>query len=364
MTITFLLSRLLIIVFMDKYTSALSPALDIGTGCYLLVLTVLSIMGNLLVLIMAFKRSSRMKPPELLSVNLAMTDLGAAVTMYPLAVASAWSHRWLGGDVSCVYYGLAGFFFGMASIMNLTILAVVRLIVSLNLQSPREKISWKKVKMLCLWSWLYALIWALFPIVGWGRYGPEPFGLSCSLAWGQMKYEGFSFVISLFFFNLVMPTVIILCCYFGIAIKLYFTYKKSMHNGHRIPNIVKLHRRLLLIAVLISTGFIGCWTPYGLVSLWSIFRDSSTIPPEVSLLPCMFAKSSTVYNPVIYYFFSQSFKREVNQLSWLCLCCKTCKVSNTINDNNIYMVSASIKPKEQPQSTLQEITESKSVTLG
>lgn len=79
-----------------------------------------------------------MKPPELLSVNLAMTDLGAAVTMYPLAVASAWSHRWLRGDVSCVYYGLAGFFFGMASIMNLTILAVVRLIVSLNLQSPSK----------------------------------------------------------------------------------------------------------------------------------------------------------------------------------------------------------------------------------
>lgn len=121
---------------------------------------------------------------------------------------------------------------------------------------------------------------------------------------------------------------------------------------------------LFQIAVLISIGFICCWTPYGLVSLWSIFRDSSTIPPEVSLLPCMFAKSSTVYNPVIYYFFSQSFKREVNQLSWLCLCCKPCKVSNTISDNNIYMVSASIKPKEQPRSTLQEITESKSVSLG
>lgn len=95
----------------------------------------LSIVGNLLVLIMAFKRSARMKPPELLSVNLAVTDLGAAVTMYPLAVASAWSHHWLGGDASCVYYGLAGFFFGIASIMNLTVLAVVRFIVSLNLNS-------------------------------------------------------------------------------------------------------------------------------------------------------------------------------------------------------------------------------------
>lgn len=99
---------------------------------------VLSIVGNLLVLIMAFKRSSSMKPPELLSVNLAVTDLGAAVTMYPLAVASAWSHHWLGGDATCVYYGLVGFFFGVASIMNLTVMAIVRLFVSLNLQSTSE----------------------------------------------------------------------------------------------------------------------------------------------------------------------------------------------------------------------------------
>ncbi|XP_044024650.1 opsin 8, group member b isoform X2 [Siniperca chuatsi] len=314
---------------------------------------------------MAVKRSSRMKPPELLSVNLAVTDLGAAVTMYPLSVASAWSHRWLGGDVSCIYYGLAGFFFGIASIMNLTILAIVRFIVSLNLQSPNEKVTWKKVKMLCMWIWMYALIWALFPILGWGRYGPEPFGLSCSLAWGQMKHEGLSsFVISMFSFNLVIPSVIIIYCYFGIAIKLYFTYKKSMNNSNRALNIVKLHRRLLIIAVLISIGFIGCWVPYSLVSLWSIFCDSSTIPPEVSLLPCMFAKSSTVYNPIIYYIFSQSFRREVKQLCWLCLGFNPCHVSNSINDNSIYMVSVDIKSRVEARSTLHEITESKIVSLG
>ncbi|KAM9338866.1 opsin 8, group member b [Symphorus nematophorus] len=347
---------------MDSYTSTLSPALDIGTGCYLLVVAILSIVGNLMVIIMAVKRSSRMKPPELLCVNLAVTDLGAAVTMYPLAVASAWSHRWLGGEVTCRYYGLVGFFFGVASIMNLTILAIVRFIVSLNLQSPNEKISWKKVKMLCMWIWLYALIWAMFPILGWGRYGPEPFGLSCSLAWGQMKHEDFSFVISMFSFNLVMPSVIIICCYFGIAMNLYFTYKKSI-NCNRVPNIVKLHRRLLTIAVLISVGFIGSWAPYGVVSLWSVLQDSSTIPPEVSLLPCMFAKGSTVYNPMIYYIFSQSFKREVKHLHRRCLGSNFCHVSNSINDNSIYMVSNDIKPKVTAQSALQ-ITESKIVTLG
>ncbi|CAJ1077461.1 opsin-5-like [Xyrichtys novacula] len=338
---------------MDIYTSTLSPALDIGAGCYLLVIAVLSIVGNLLVITMAVKRSSRMKPPELLSVNLAITDLGAAVSMYPLAVASAWNHRWLGGEATCTYYGLAGFFFGVASIMNLTILAIVRFIVSLNLQSPREKISWKTVKMLCMWIWLYALIWAIFPILGWGRYGPEPFGLSCSLAWGQMKTEGFSFVISMFSLNLVTPSVVIIFCYFGIAFNLFFTYKKSLNNSKRIPNIVKLHRRLLAIAVLVSIGFIGCWAPYGLVSLWSIFRDTNTIPPEVSLLPCMFAKSSTVYNPLIYYLFSQSFKKEVKQMGWRCLGSNSCRVSNSINDNGISMVNMDMKYKTEVTSTQQ-----------
>ena len=79
-----------------------------------------------------------MKPPELLSVNLAVTDLGAAISMYPLAAVSAWNHRWLGGDATCVYYGLMGFFFGTASIMNLTVIAVVRFIVSVNQLSPSE----------------------------------------------------------------------------------------------------------------------------------------------------------------------------------------------------------------------------------
>lgn len=81
-----------------------------------------------------------MKPPELLSVNLAVTDLGAAVAMYPLAVASAWNHHWLGGDATCIYYGLVGFFFGTASIMTMTVMAVVRFVVSLSLQSPSEYI--------------------------------------------------------------------------------------------------------------------------------------------------------------------------------------------------------------------------------
>ncbi|XP_051510451.1 opsin-5-like [Myxocyprinus asiaticus] len=332
---------------MDIYSSKVSRAVDYGAGAFLLVIAILSILGNFLVLVLAYKRSNHMKPPELLSVNLAVTDLGAAVTMYPLAVASAWNHHWIGGDVTCVYYGLMGFFFGAASMMTLTIMAIVRFIVSLTLQSPKEKISKRNAKILVATTWLYALLWALFPLIGWGKYGPEPFGLSCTLAWTDMKEHSQSFVITIFLMNLVIPAIIIISCYSGIALKLYVTYK-SMDDSNRIPNMIRMQRRLMIIAVLISFGFIGSWAPYGIVSLWSIYRSGDSIPPEVSMLPCLFAKTSTVYNPFIYYVFSKTFKREVNQLGHLCGRSNLCHTSDAKNipENTIYLVCDANKSKQ------------------
>lgn len=141
------------------------------------------------------------------------------------------------------------------------------------------------------------------------------------------------------------------------SLKCLFIFKTGFYFQRSCWHFTDCASVPLQIAVLISVGFIGCWAPYGLVSLWSIFHDSSTIPPEISLLPCMFAKSSTVYNPMIYYIFSQSFKREVKQLGGMCLGYNSCHVSSSINHN---MVSADNKPKIASRSSLQE---SKIVTL-
>lgn len=115
----------------------------------------------------------------------------------------------------------------------------------------------------------------------------------------------------------------------------------------------------LQIAVLITVGFIGCWSPYGMVSLWSVLQDSNTISPKVSLLPCMFAKSSTVYNPLIYYIFSQNFKAEVRQLwrQWL-----GTGVPDGTRVSSIYMANSEAKTREMTQA-LQEM-ESSAVILG
>lgn len=91
---------------------------------------ILSVFGNAAVLVSAARRLAGLKAPELLTVNLAVTDIGMALSMYPLSIASAFSHTWIGGDVSCLYYGLMGMIFSITSIMTLAVMGMVRYMVT------------------------------------------------------------------------------------------------------------------------------------------------------------------------------------------------------------------------------------------
>ncbi|CAH1252611.1 OPN3 [Branchiostoma lanceolatum] len=70
----------------------------------------------------------------------------------------------------------------------------------------------------------------------------------------------------------------------------------------------------VMIAVMVGVGFILAWTPYSLVSIYATFRDLESIPVILSILPSMFAKSASIYNPIIYFFMNDSFRRDVTAL--------------------------------------------------
>lgn len=91
---------------------------------------ILSILGNAAVLLSMARRLAPLKAPELLTLNLAVTDIGMALSMYPLSVASAFNHAWIGGDVSCLYYGLMGMIFSITSIVTLAAMGMVRYLVT------------------------------------------------------------------------------------------------------------------------------------------------------------------------------------------------------------------------------------------
>ncbi|XP_065111819.1 opsin 8, group member a [Paramisgurnus dabryanus] len=314
---------------MDRYTSKLSPNVDYSAGVFLLLVAIFSILGNAAVLVTAARRHSVLKAPELLTVNLAVTDIGMALSMYPLSIASAFNHAWIGGDPSCLYYGLMGMIFSVASIMTLTVMGLVRYLVTGNPPKSGNRFQRRTISLVISVIWLYSLLWAVFPLLGWGGYGPEPYGLACSVDWTeyQRSLNGASFIMALAVLCTLIPCGFIVFSYFAIAWKLHKAYQ-SIQINESLPSTGTVERKVTIMGILISAGFIVSWAPYVSISLWTMFHSEGkdSVAPVVSLLPCLFAKCSTVYNPFVYYIFRRSFRRELRQI-WTCYgCCSSSAV--------------------------------------
>lgn len=114
-----------------------------------------------------------------------------------------------------------------------------------------SKITKNAVRFLITSIWLYSLLWAILPLVGWGYYGPEPFGISCTIAWSKFhnSSNGFSFILSMFLLCTVLPALTIVACYLGIAWKVHKAYQE-IQNIDRIPHAAKLEKKLTLVSYL------------------------------------------------------------------------------------------------------------------
>lgn len=59
----------------------------------------LSLMGNCILLLVAYHKRSTLKPAEFFIINLSISDLGMTLSLFPLAIPSTFSHRYLVGVV-------------------------------------------------------------------------------------------------------------------------------------------------------------------------------------------------------------------------------------------------------------------------
>lgn len=57
---------------------------------------VCSVFGNSTLLYVSYKKKHLLKPAEYFIVNLAVSDLGLTVSLYPMAIASSFYHRYTG----------------------------------------------------------------------------------------------------------------------------------------------------------------------------------------------------------------------------------------------------------------------------
>uniref|UniRef100_A0A8C5HHE5 Pinopsin-like n=1 Tax=Gouania willdenowi TaxID=441366 RepID=A0A8C5HHE5_GOUWI len=287
----------------DPATGALSRSGHTAVAVVLGVILVLGFLGNFLAL-MVFSRFPGLRTPvNLLLININVSDMLVCVFGTPLSLAASVRGRWLTGSHGCQWYGFSNALFGMVSLVSLSLLSLERYFTVLGRIRTDSSQYWRAWIAIAA-SWLYSLMWTVPPLLGWSSYGPEGPGTTCSVQWQQRTAGARSYISCLFVFCLLVPLLLMFFCYGKILVAVH-----AMGRQINRSSTERREGRVLLMVVVMVTGYLLCWMPYGIVAILASFGRSGLMSPGASLIPSLLAKSSIVINPIIYVLLNNQFSR-------------------------------------------------------
>ncbi|XP_041858870.1 opsin 7, group member d [Melanotaenia boesemani] len=291
------------------FVSTISKEQDILMGSLYTVFCILSLVGNCVLLLVAYHKRSTLKPAEFFIINLSISDLGMTLALFPLAIPSAFLHRWLFGEITCQLYGMCGVLFGLCSLTNLTALSLV-CCLKVCLPTYGNKFSSSHARLLVAGVWCYASVFAVGPLAQWGHYSAEPYGTACCIDWHAPNHEllALSYIICLFVFCYALPCTIIFLSYAFILLTVRGSRQAVQQHVSPQTKTTNAHALIVKLSVAVCIGFLGAWTPYAVVAMWAAFGDATQVPPTVFALAAVLAKSSTVYNPMVYLLCKPNFR--------------------------------------------------------
>ncbi|XP_053309472.1 opsin-5-like [Spea bombifrons] len=300
----------------SEFHSSLSQTSDLILGVIYSLLGLFSLSGNSVLLLVAYRKRLILKPAEFFIVNLAISDLGMTGTLFPLAIPSLFAHRWLFDKLTCKYYAFCGVLFGLCSLTNLTVLSTVCCMkVCYPAYGNKFSSAHSRILLLCVWG--YAFVFATAPLADWGSYGPEPYGTACCIDWkaSNREHRAISYTVSLFVFCYIIPCTLIIISYTLILLTVKGSRKAVRQHLSPQTKGNSVHSLIIKLSVAVCIGFLLAWTPYAIVAMWATFGDATQVPTMVFALAAVFAKSSTLYNPIMYLLLKPNFLNVLRDLS-------------------------------------------------
>ncbi|XP_035696778.1 pinopsin-like [Branchiostoma floridae] len=272
-------------------------------------------LSNGAVVLLFLKFRQLRTPFNMLLLNMSVADLLVSVCGNTLSFASAVRHRWLWGRPGCVWYGFANHLFGLVSLISLAVISYERYRMVVKPKGPGSSyLTYNKVGLAIIFIYLYCLLWTTLPIVGWSSYQLEGPKISCSVAWEEHSLSNTSYIVAIFIMCLLLPLLIIIYSY----CRLWYKVKKGSQNlPPAIRKSSQKEQKIARMVVVMITCFLVCWLPYGAMALVVSFGGESLISPTAAVVPSLLAKSSTCYNPLVYFAMNNQFRRYFQDL----LCC-------------------------------------------
>ncbi|XP_029362750.1 parapinopsin-like [Echeneis naucrates] len=268
------------------------------------VFSVVGIILNILVIVVTVRHRQLRQPLSYALVNLAICDLSCAVFGgLPTTVTSAMGYFSL-GRVGCLLEGFTVSFFGIASLCTIGVISVERYIVVCY---PMGGVLFQTRHAVAgvVLSWVWSFIWNTPPLFGWGSYELEGIKSSCAPNWYSRDVGNMSYILIYFCLCFAVPFSIIMVSYSQLLWTLRKVTKLRVSEAGSKNRAETQVARMVVVMVF---TFLVTWLPYAAMALAVIIDSSLYIDPVIATVPVYLAKSSTLYNPIIYVFMNRQFR--------------------------------------------------------
>ena len=298
-----------------------------------LIIVLGSFLNALLVLTYVRCRKTLLShPKDVLMFSLAIGDFASSFFACPFGFSSAIARRWLWGNPGCIWYAFTTAWVGLASIIQLATWAVKQCITFRS--SAPIVVSVRKSFRAVLVCWSLAFLVSCLPLMGWSDYTLEGLGLHCAISWGTRSLSNLSFCVFLLIVFFVAPVGAILISYVNILVVVRRMYKRANRTwGSEASQTrecyvaqVKITKQLVFMTV----AFLFAWAPYAVMCIMIMFTDVN-ISLEIQEYPSMFAKTSILYNPIIYFFTYRKLRRN----TWKTLTTFICRTDDSKIKQNV-----------------------------
>ena len=303
-------------------------AAKIGATVALSLLLVVSLIGNLLIVLIVYKTPTLRKPINMLIVNMAMSDLLFPKFTFPVQLAYLHVGRWLiGGNLGqalCKLRVFGIYISSLVSVQSLVLITVDRFgAVVVPLHSPL--ITSKQCPFFIFATWIIAMA-VHSPYLAVSKLVEYPGGMRCTSQWretfGANANRNFVLVVAIVFFY--TPFVLLAILYSVILIKL----KRQAHPGEPSANAEEQRTRrirsVLKMAIAIVVVFFICWIPRfnsGMIYVLSAPKSSISCSFKLyDLITSFMPLANCALNPIICLIFSSNYRQALKRLA---NCCNT-----------------------------------------
>ncbi|XP_006136308.1 trace amine-associated receptor 7a-like [Pelodiscus sinensis] len=304
------------------YKTPLTSGLRVTLYILLGLLTILTVCGNLMVIVSIAYFKQLHSPTNFLIASLACTDFGLGLTVLPFTTVRSVETCWYFGETFCRFHCCLDLSFCQASIFHLCFISVDRYVaVNYPLIYP-VKFTVPVSGMFIAAAWTFSLIFS-FSLVYIGANDKEieeksVTALSC-VGSCQLVFNKTCVVISSLL--LIIPFFIMIALYSKIfaVVKQQARMIEIMNNttqssdnySERVAKRERKAAKTLGIAVI---AFLVFWSPYFITVVIDGFLNFIT-PALVYDITVWVAYSNSAINPLIYTFFYPWFRKAMKVIA-------------------------------------------------